>query len=109
MQYIRYIFTFLLLNAFTPIFSQIYGVITDENNQPLPYATIIIKGTSIGVNSNSEGKYELALEKGKQIINFQYVGYKTVEKEIDYIGKKMHFLNIQEKSFLNFYPLFLPE
>lgn len=94
MQYIRYIFTFLLLNAFTPIFSQIYGVITDENNQPLPYATIIIKGTSIGVNSNSEGKYELALDKGKQIINFQYVGYKTVEKEIDYIGKKME-INVQ--------------
>ena len=57
MQFIRYIFTFLLLNAFTPIFSQIFGVISDENNQPLPYATIIIKGTSIGVNSNSEGKY----------------------------------------------------
>lgn len=66
------------------------------NNDPLPFATVYLKGTTRGVNSNDEGRYELKLEKGKYTIVFQYVGYSKQEVTIELTENKT--LNINLKS-----------
>jgi len=94
MRFFRCLFFFILLITANKVFSQIYGIITDEKDEPLPYATIILKGSSIGVNANADGKYELSIPNGSHTIHYQYVGYKTIEKFIQYDGKRIE-LNIQ--------------
>ena len=69
-----------------PLHSQISGIITDENNEPLPYVNIYVKSTTTGTTTNFDGEYFLKLEDGSYEIIFQYVGYKPIIKTISYSG-----------------------
>jgi hypothetical protein len=44
-------------------------------NEALPFATIIIKGTTAGTNSNANGMYSLKLPAGHYEIVYQYIGF----------------------------------
>jgi hypothetical protein len=80
------------------IFAQQYnlsGKVT-SSGESLPFATIYLKGTTKGVNSNDDGNYSLKLEKGKYIVVFQYLGYSKQEIEIDINENKT--LNVNLKS-----------
>ncbi len=74
-----------LLFLFTSIvFGQITGSVSDNKDQPLPFVNIYIENTYKGTTSNEDGAYELNITKnGKYIVVFQYLGYKTVKKEVD--------------------------
>ncbi|WP_418512968.1 TonB-dependent receptor domain-containing protein [Corallibacter sp.] len=54
-------------------------VIDGEFVDPLPFANILVKGTSKGTSSDFDGKYTLELEPGTYTIVFSYVGYETKE------------------------------
>ena len=58
------------------------GLLTDKetNNESLPFANIIIKGTAIGTTSDFDGNYSLNLPAGNHIVVFSFLGYKSVEK-----------------------------
>ncbi len=62
---------------------RIHGVVKDEDGKPLPFASIVIKGTSYGVVTNSEGFYEIRLKPGNYSVECRYVGYTTTEKRIE--------------------------
>ncbi|RZJ29324.1 MAG: TonB-dependent receptor, partial [Flavobacterium sp.] len=80
----------LLLLALTLSFTAlaqkgtISGTISDKslNNEPLPFANIVIKDTTIGVNTDETGKYSLSIEAGTYTIQFSFVGYETVEQQV---------------------------
>lgn len=55
------------------------GIVSDENNLPLPSATIIIKGTIIGTSTDFDGVFEIKASVG-DTLQFNYVGYKSLEK-----------------------------
>lgn len=60
----------------------IAGKITDQefNNEPLPFANILIKGTTTGTTSDFDGLYQIdRLDPGTYTIVFSYLGYETVE------------------------------
>ena len=61
---------------------KISGTVTDDKNDILPYASILVKGTTRGTTANSEGKYFLVLEPGNYTLVCQYVGYKREEKNV---------------------------
>ncbi|WP_083702199.1 TonB-dependent receptor [Mangrovimonas sp. DI 80] len=64
--------------------ASIYGTISDENNQPVPYATISLKGTSKGTMANDQGSYRLEqLEAGQYTLVFSAVGYIKATQQID--------------------------
>lgn len=50
------------------------GIISSDK-ELLPFATIHVKGNSLGTNSNIEGEYHLKLPAGTYEIEYQYVGY----------------------------------
>ncbi len=54
-------------------------VIDGDSNETLAFANIIAKGTSKGVISDFEGKYELKLTSGTYTISFSFLGYQTKE------------------------------
>jgi len=53
----------------------IKGWVADAEGKPLPYASILVVGTTKGAIANSQGRYELNLSSGKYILLCQYVGY----------------------------------
>src|SRR5689334_21429110 len=59
---------------------RITGIITDAQGNPLPYASVSVKGSNKGTTSNSAGKYALTLSPGTYTLICQYVGYTRQEK-----------------------------
>ena len=61
------------------------GILSDKemNGEPLPFANIVVKGTTIGVTTDLDGKYTLSVPTGNQILVFSFVGYQTLEKPIN--------------------------
>ncbi|WP_347052420.1 SusC/RagA family TonB-linked outer membrane protein [Flavobacterium olei] len=55
---------------------KVKGKIVDENNVPIPGASIVETGTSNSTISDFDGVFELTIGDGKTI-NVSYVGYKT--------------------------------
>ncbi|UXP32068.1 DUF5686 and carboxypeptidase regulatory-like domain-containing protein [Reichenbachiella agarivorans] len=51
------------------------GKISNEEGEPLPYATLYIEGSTLGTTTNIEGKYAINIEPGDYYMVFQYVGY----------------------------------
>jgi hypothetical protein len=71
------------LLTFTFICGQrISGIITDDKGNILPFASVLIKGTTKGTTANNEGKYFLNAGSGKQTLICQYVGYERQERTI---------------------------
>lgn len=70
--------------AFSQSRGTVTGTVTDKemNGEPLPFANVFIKGTSIGGTTDMEGKYTIAVPAGKHTLVFSFVGYETVEKPI---------------------------
>lgn len=59
------------------------GTVTSQiEDEPLAGASVRIKGTSLGVTTDVDGKYEILAEKG-QVLQFSYIGYKSKEVTID--------------------------
>ena len=60
------------------------GIISDNeaNNIPLPYANVLIKGTTTGVTSNEKGEYSISIVPGDYVIVYSFVGYENIEKSI---------------------------
>lgn len=57
---------------------QIQGRILDENNEPIPGASVLIKGTSNGVASDIDGTYRISAPTGSTLV-FSFIGYETQE------------------------------
>ncbi|MBC7848619.1 MAG: carboxypeptidase-like regulatory domain-containing protein, partial [Chitinophagaceae bacterium] len=75
----------LFITVFIVSFSwagRISGKITDNQGKPLPFASVLVKGTTKGTTANNEGNYFLELDPGKYVIAAQYVGYDRIEKNI---------------------------
>jgi hypothetical protein len=56
------------------------GKITDTKKNAMPFASVVVKGTTIGTNSNADGFYSIKLQAGTYEIIFQYIGYKKETK-----------------------------
>lgn len=65
----------------------IKGIVKDTKGESVPGVNIYIKGTYDGTTSEFDGSYLLeTTEAGKQVIVFQYMGFKTQEEEVELNG-----------------------
>ena len=58
----------------------IFGIVSDEMG-PLPGATILVKGTTRGAQTDFDGKFTIQASKGETLI-FSYVGYTSKQFKI---------------------------
>ncbi|RAR50376.1 TonB-dependent receptor [Flavobacterium lacus] len=60
------------------------GTLTDKdmNNEPLPFANVQLKGTTIGTTTDENGKYSIDAEPGNYKIVFSFLGYESVEVSV---------------------------
>lgn len=55
------------------------NIIDGEFVEPMAFANVLVKGTTIGTTSDFDGKYQIDLEPGTYTIVFSFVGYTTQE------------------------------
>ena len=78
----------------------ISGRVTDTNGEPLPGATISIKGEKTGAVTTADGTYTLQLPGiGSYIITASYIGYQTEEKRITTEKEKKVNFRLSEDQF----------
>ena len=66
---------------------QISGSVVDTKGQPLPGVTILLKGTTVGCVTDSEGNFRLELPMRENIVlSFSFVGVRAIE--VAYSGQK---------------------
>lgn len=58
------------------------GSITNETNEAMPGVNILVKGTTIGTVTDSEGRYKLDSPDGTSTLVFSFIGYTTQEISI---------------------------
>lgn len=56
-------------------------VIDASSNEPLPGVNVIEKGTSNGVVTNLDGRFQLRVGEGATLV-FSFIGYRTVERAV---------------------------
>lgn len=55
---------------------EIKGTVTDKNKAPLPGASVIVKGTSIGVSTDVNGNFSLRVPTDIAAVTVTFIGYK---------------------------------
>lgn len=63
------------------------GVVKDDKGQALPGVTVVVKGTSLGVSTDVDGKFKLEVpKKDKIVLVVSFIGMKT--QEVVYNGQE---------------------
>lgn len=57
-------------------------VLSAEDGKPLPGATVLVRGTTIGTSTGPDGRYSLAVPDGDGSLVYSFVGYSTQELPI---------------------------
>ncbi|APG61390.1 ferric enterobactin receptor [Christiangramia salexigens] len=64
---------------------EVTGVVKDNTGMPLPGANVLVKGTTVGTQTDFDGKFSLMVPAGSNIIEISFISFET--KQIDVTGK----------------------
>src|SRR5437868_1239741 len=78
-QFLVLFFISVITNSFA---QKISGTVFNAKGDLLPYASITIKGTSIGASANNKAKFSFNVLPGTYTIVCQHIGYAKQEKTI---------------------------
>ncbi|NCD72112.1 SusC/RagA family TonB-linked outer membrane protein [Mucilaginibacter agri] len=99
--FLRYRFLVLFICLSNWVMAQtgtISGRIIDETNQPLPGATVVLKGTTISAAADPNGYFKLVkVPSGQQVLVATFIGYQALEQPVTVSGANTT-ANIQLKS-----------
>lgn len=85
----KILLTLICIISFSATFAQtkVKGTIKDATGEPIPGASIIIKGTTSGGSSDFDGNFSFTTSStGAQTLQVSYIGYSTFEKAINLDG-----------------------
>lgn len=60
----------------TPELIEVTGKVTDEKGNPVPGATVIVHGTTVGTATDANGRYKINV-KPDDVLDVSFIGYKT--------------------------------
>jgi TonB-linked SusC/RagA family outer membrane protein len=61
---------------------RVTGKVTDQNRNPLPGVTILVKGTTRGTVTGADGAFSLSIPENKETLQFSFIGMQTQEVAI---------------------------
>ena len=73
----------LYLQAYS---QKIYGTVFTEMGDLLPFASITVKGSSLGASANDKARFSFYLPSGNYTIVCQHIGYASAEKKVTITG-----------------------
>jgi iron complex outermembrane receptor protein len=59
------------------------GTVTDEQDIPLPGATVVEKGTTNGTTTDFDGNFTINVANGNVVLEISYIGYSTKEATLN--------------------------
>jgi TonB-linked SusC/RagA family outer membrane protein len=87
---IKYVFLLFFVLSAATVFAQtntITGKVVDETNQPLPGATVAVKGTQKSTSTDANGNFRLtAVPNGTVTLQITFVGYQAADKVVNVSG-----------------------
>jgi hypothetical protein len=63
--------------------SGVRGTVRSAANQPLPFASILVRDAKTGTMANEDGRYEIALPRGTYELQFQYLNHQTLVRKVE--------------------------
>jgi TonB-linked SusC/RagA family outer membrane protein len=73
---------------------KITGIVTENNNIPLPGASVHAEGTMIGMVTNNDGSFELNVPEGTKRLVISFMGKKT--QYVDIAGRSSVKVNLED-------------
>jgi outer membrane cobalamin receptor len=73
--------------------AKITGEVVDETNQPLPGASVVVKGTTNGTSTDFDGKFTLQADANSGTIVISFIGFQS--KEVSFSSSKTNLGVIQ--------------
>jgi len=58
------------------------GFVQDESGQPMIGVSVVVVGTSLGTVTGFDGRYSITLPRGKNQLQFNYVGYERQTRRV---------------------------
>ncbi|RPD96718.1 TonB-dependent receptor [Aureibaculum marinum] len=93
-----FLFTLFFLLSIC-VFAQkftISGNVIEQNGEPLPGASVLVKGTNKGTSTDFNGFYQLELDRGQYTLVFSFMG-RSIEKSIFLAADKTLNVNIDQE------------
>ena len=81
--------------------AKITGEVVDETNQPLPGASIVVKGTTNGTSTDFDGKFTLQAEANSGTIVISFIGFQSKEVSFSSSNAKLGMIQLQEDDSLD--------
>ncbi len=94
----RIILCFFLVFIGTAVWAQqrtISGTVTEQNGKPLPGVTVLVKGTTIGTVTDTNGNFSFSIPADAETLQFSFVGMRTQEVSV---GGKTTFTVVLEEE-----------
>ena len=101
---IRLLLLFLISTVYIQAQStrNVVGTVKDASNEPLIGVNVVVKGdATLGTISNMDGEYSLKIPRKKATLVFSFVGYKTIEKDIDANVTKLDVILLEDTELLD--------
>lgn len=77
----------------------IKGTVLDENGEPLPGASVMVVGTTIGAGTNANGEFTLQLRENKEhLLRISFTGYRPKEVKVNPQAKLYSSLQVKLKQ-----------
>ena len=76
------LFVFALFSGTLWAQTKVTGTVTGSDGMPLPGVSVVIKGTTRGVSTDFDGKYELQAS-ANEVLEFSSLGYTSQQKKVD--------------------------
>lgn len=74
------------------------GVVTNEKNEPLPFANVRIKETNNGAATDSKGRFNIISRSGIFTVEVSFMGYEKVTEKIEIYENRIIERNYKLKS-----------
>ena len=99
MKKLIYVTQITLFFLATVLFAQdrsLQGTVTDTNGMPLPGASVVVKNTTVGVVTDFDGNFTIAIPENENLLEVTFMGFKS--QEVDITGKSQITIVLEEDA-----------
>ena len=75
---------------------QISGTVVDSDGKPIPGVSVIVQGTTTGITTDMDGKFQLEIADDAQILVFSFVG--MTNQEVSIAGQTVFNITMEEET-----------
>ena len=83
-----FLVVFAFLSQWLLAQTKVSGIVVDNTNQPIPYANVVFKNSSLGTVTNEDGRFYIESDQTYKILVVSFMGFETKElpltKDVNY-------------------------